>query len=148
MRVLFLDFDGVLHPLESASLGLQRFCWLPILDSLLNGHADLQIVIHSTWRYEYTEGELKALLGPLGSRFAGCVPRGARELAIETVLQANKSVQHHLVLDDDSREFSGTVLNLLLLDPQRGISDAKAQAAVREWLLSSSPPETSGALSD
>lgn len=147
MRILFLDFDGVLHPLESAQQGLQRFCWLPILDSILSGHADVQIVVHSTWRYEYTEGELRDLLGPLGSRFSGCVPRGARELAIETVLQANKSVQHHLVLDDDPREFSGKTLNLLLLDPQRGISDVMAQEVVRDWLLSSSPPGTSGALS-
>ncbi|MDQ7747479.1 HAD domain-containing protein [Hydrogenophaga pseudoflava] len=141
MRLIFLDFDGVLHPLEPESLGLEKFCWLPVLTSLLSGHDDVQIVVHSTWRYEYTNPELRALLGPLGMRFAGSAPRAPREQAIETVLQANRAIQHHLVLDDDAREFSGTAVNLLLLDSQRGISDEQAQADVTAWLLSTATPE-------
>jgi HAD domain in Swiss Army Knife RNA repair proteins len=142
MRLIFLDFDGVLHPLEPESLGLQRFCWLPVLIGLLRGHDDVQIVVHSTWRYEYTNPELHALLGPLGTRFAGSAPRAPREQAIETVLQANRAIRHHLVLDDDAREFSGAEVNLLLLDSQRGISDEQAQTEVAAWLLSTAPPET------
>lgn len=141
MRLIFLDFDGVLHPLEPETLGLGRFCWLPVLTSLLSGHDDVQIVVHSTWRYEYTNPELRALLGPLGTRFAGSAPRAPREQAIEMVLQANKLVRNHLVLDDDAREFSGTAVNLLLLESQRGISDERAQTEVAAWLLSTAPPE-------
>ena len=73
--------------------------------------------------------------------FAGSAPRAPREQAIEMVLQSNKQVQHHLVLDDDPREFSGTTLNLLLLDPHLGLSDDKAQVAVFAWLLSTALPE-------
>ena len=35
MRLIFLDFDGVLHPLEAEFEELGRFCWLPILTELL-----------------------------------------------------------------------------------------------------------------
>lgn len=142
MRLLFLDFDGVLHPVDPELLGLERFCWLPILHQLLAGHDDVQLVVHSTWRYEYTDTELRVLLGPLGTKFVGGAPRGPREQAIETVLQANKRVLHHLVLDDASGEFSGTTVNLLLLDSQLGISDDRAQAEISAWLLSTAPPET------
>jgi len=93
-------------------------------------------VVHSTWRYEYTEPELRQMLGSLGRRFVGCAPRAPRQQAIEMVLQANKGVRGHLVLDDDAREFSGSSLNVLLLDPQRGLSDETAQLAVQQWLQS------------
>ncbi|WP_416142356.1 HAD domain-containing protein [Hydrogenophaga sp.] len=142
MRLIFLDFDGVLHPVEPELLGLERFCWLPVLNRLLAGHADVYIVVHSTWRYEYTDPELRVLLGPLGKRFAGSAPRAPRELAIETVLQANRLIHHHLVLDDDLREFSGATVNLLLLDSQRGLSDEGAQSELAAWLLSTTPAET------
>lgn len=142
MRLIFLDFDGVLHPVEPEPLRLERFCWLPILTDLLASHADVQLVVHSTWRYEYTDAELHALLGPLGHRFAGSAPRAPRQQAIEMVLQANKLVCDHLVLDDDAKEFAGATVNLLLLNSQFGISDGRAQAEISAWLLSTAPPET------
>lgn len=142
MRLLFLDFDGVLHPLETELTEHDRFCWLPILSRLLIGHHDVRIVVHSTWRYEYTDLELRALLGPLGPMFAGSAPRAPREQAIEMVLQSNRQVHHHLVLDDDAREFSGTTVNLLLVNPQYGLSDEGAQADLFAWLISTAPPGT------
>lgn len=141
MRLIFLDFDGVLHPLDADLPDINRFCWLPVLETLLEGHPDVHLVVHSTWRYAYTDAELRDLLGPLGPMFVGSAPRAPREQAVEMVLQSNKQIQHHLVLDDDLREFSGTALNLLLLDPQHGLSDEKAQAALFAWLSSTSPFE-------
>lgn len=136
MRLIFLDFDGVLHPLQPELVKLERFCWLPLLADLVAEHPDIYIVVHSTWRYEYTEPELRQMLGSLGRRFVGCAPRAPRQQAIEMVLQANKGLRAHLVLDDDPREFSGSTLNVLLLDPQRGLSDKTAQRAIRDWLRS------------
>ena len=136
MRLIFLDFDGVLHPLQPEVSQLERFCWLPTLEALVSGFSDVYIVVHSTWRYEYTEPEIRQLLGSLGHRFVGCAPRAPRQQAIEMVLQANRGLRGHLVLDDDPREFSGSALNVLLLDPQRGLSDEAAQRAIRDWLRS------------
>lgn len=146
MRLVFLDFDGVLHPLEAEVEG--RFCWLPVLAELLSTHPDVRIVVHSTWRYEYTDQELRGFLGPLGPRFVGSAPRAPREQAIETVLQANKSVRAHLVLDDDRREFSVSRVNLVLLDSQRGLSDELVQAAIRKWLHSTTPSRSQFTSSD
>jgi hypothetical protein len=106
------------------------------LEALVSGFSDVYIVVHSTWRYEYTEPEIRQLLGSLGHRFVGCAPRAPRQQAIEMVLQANRGLRGHLVLDDDPREFSGSALNVLLLDPQRGLSDEAAQRAIRDWLRS------------
>lgn len=139
MRLVFTDFDGVLHPLDAELPEGRRFCWLPVLESLLNGHPDVHIVVHSSWRYEYTDSELHTLLGPLGQRFAGSAPRGPREQSIELVLQANRLVRHHLVLDDDKQEFTGRAVNLLPLDSRRGISDESAQTAIATWLRSTAP---------
>lgn len=142
LRLLFLDFDGVLHPVDAGVQKMERFCWLPILESLLDGHPDVYVVVHSTWRYEYTDGELRGLLGPVGQRFAGSAPRAPREQAIETVLQANRSVRYHLALDDDQREFTASAVNLLLVDSQLGISDEAAQSAIKSWLRSTAPVQS------
>jgi hypothetical protein len=137
MRLLFLDFDGVLHPASSDGQ-LAHFCWLPLLESLLSAHEDVAVVVHSTWRYEYRDDELRELLGPLGRRFVGAAPRGPREEVIETVLEANKrSVTSHLVLDDAAHEFTGGTLNTLFVDGSRGISDVATQQSILEWLDSS-----------
>lgn len=139
MRLIFLDFDGVLHPAE-ADPALPHFCWLPELERLLSAHTDVRIVVHSTWRYDHHDAELRALLGGLSERFVGSAPRGPRQQAIESVLQSNKGkVSNYLVLDDAPNEFEKGTLNVVLLDGRAGISDLDAQAAVAEWLALCTP---------
>ncbi len=100
MRLLFIDIDGVLHPAHAIDFNTGWFCWVDVLPTLLQGHADVGVVVHSSWRYDHTDAELKQLLGPAGRWFAGSAPRLRREQAIQSVLQANKSgVTSHLVLD-------------------------------------------------
>jgi hypothetical protein len=145
MRLLFVDFDGVLHPAQ-VSEGVEHFCWLHILERLLLAHADVPVVVHSTWRYEYRDEELRALLGTLGQRLVGAAPRGPREQVIETVLQANKGrVTSHLVLDDASNEFTQGKLNTLFVDGQLGVSDVAVQQAISAWLVNTSSPESTEA---
>ncbi len=139
-RLIFVDFDGVLHPLEDAHHPEGRFRWLPILSDLLAPWADVRVVVHSSWRYEYSDEELKALLGPLSSRFAGSVPRLPREQAIEYVLQANKLlVTSHLVLDDDAREFTQGRLNLVTCDSLEGLTQRRVLDRVLRWLEETAP---------
>lgn len=139
VRILFLDFDGVLHPSAEYRL-IRHLIWVPILARLLERQNDVQVVVHSTWRYDHTDSELKDLLGPLGSRFVGSAPRGPRAQAIESVLSANKGVfTHHLVLDDQADDFAASKLTVLLLDGRVGISDPCAQLSLVEWLLATAP---------
>jgi hypothetical protein len=44
--ILFLDFDGVTHP----ALGQTNFNLLPLLESWLREHPDVNVVISSSWR--------------------------------------------------------------------------------------------------
>lgn len=146
-RLLFLDFDGVLHPQDQTNKPDGWFRWLPILASQLAPWADVKIVVHSSWRYEHTDAELRELLGPLSARFAGSAPRGPREQAIESVLQANKSlVTAHLVLDDDAREFTTGRVNLFVCDALEGMTQLRAQVQVQRWLESTAtePAKTAG----
>jgi hypothetical protein len=137
-RLLFLDFDGVVHPQDGTNHPGGWFRWLPLLANLLAPWPDVKIVVHSSWRYEYTDAELRELLGPLSARFAGSAPRGPREQAIESVLQANKSlVTAHLVLDDDAREFTAGRVNLVVCDALRGLTQRRTQDYVQRWLESS-----------
>lgn len=139
MRLLFLDFDGVLHPSAQYRF-IRHFIWLPKLEWLLERHPDVKVVVHSTWRYDHTDDELRALLGSLGSRFVGSAPRGPRAQAIESVLSANKGVvTSHLVLDDQAEDFVASNLTVLALDGRVGISDPTAQLPLVEWLISTAP---------
>lgn len=139
-RILFLDFDGVLHPAAfEPGTPQEHFCWLPHLERLLEPHIDVRVIVHSTWRYDHRDDELSALLGRLAPRFSGTTPRGPRDQAIGYVLQANKHRElEYLVLDDDGKSFVGSGLKLLELDPNWGISELSAQTALRTWLAETS----------
>lgn len=56
--ILFLDFDGVLHP-----YGVEKskhFSRLPLLESLLREFPSVQVVLSTTWRELYPLNENKA----------------------------------------------------------------------------------------
>lgn len=141
MRLLFLDFDGVLHS-SRAELDGKYFRWLPALEKLLVNFPDVKIVVHSTWRYDHTDDELRQLLGGLGERFVGSAPRGPREQVIQMVLQANKGkFTDYLVVDDAPHEFSEGTLNTLFVDGILGLGSAMNQAGLVTWLVNPAPPK-------
>ncbi len=51
MRLIFLDFDGVLHEARGDLEEGQYFKWLPILTELITPHPDVRVVVHSSWRH-------------------------------------------------------------------------------------------------
>lgn len=89
--ILFLDFDGVLHPLfprtDRTHEENQHFEGCSRLANVLDRVAPrIKIVVSSTWRYKRSINEVRALLGPLGGRVIGMTPilnlreDGVREL--------------------------------------------------------------------
>ena len=148
MRVLFLDFGGVLHPSGSddeartaggaALARLDLFCWFDILAGLLAAHADVFVVVHSNWRYVSSAEEIGDLLGDLGNRYLGCVPRGDRLGAIRDWLARHPGVESYRILDDAARAFGDPPpAELILCDPRTGVSEPGVQAQLRDWLRSS-----------
>lgn len=138
MRVLFLDFDGVLHAVPCEGPGsadsTDVFCWFDILVSLLAPHKDVFLVVHSTWRYAHTPDEIGDMLGVLNGRYLGVTPRGQRYEAIRWWLSQNKTLSH-CILDDMPDEF-GTPppAELIVCDPLEGISGFEAQPQLSRWL--------------
>ena len=141
-RVLFLDFDGVLHPTlddveggsgESVATGL--FGWVPVLAMALKPYPDVEVMVHSTWRYTHDPDELRELLGALGPRFLGATPRGPRYESILWWLHLNPTFASHRILDDNPREFpTPKPAELIVCHPLRGVSDPKVLASLNEWL--------------
>jgi hypothetical protein len=135
MRVIFLDFDGILHPAGGPSGTVLPFEWLPILTRLLAPWPDVNLAVHSTWRYLYKHDELRELLGSLGPRFIGAAPRGPRAESILWFLQLNPVIDSYLVLDDAPAEFPADFPgNLVVCEPLLGISAPEVQARIEAWL--------------
>lgn len=142
-RVVFLDFDGVLHPAglppydepPASFVSTGFFGWLPALVQVLRPHPDVAIVVHSTWRYTHDVDELRLLLGTLRPRVVGATPRGPRYESIEWWLHANPLFVSHRILDDDAREFpTPPPPELILCDPTTGVAAPGVLAKLRIWL--------------
>lgn len=156
MRVLFLDFDGVLHPLGLQLLDkryvngkpvarpyqVEFFCWVPLLAQWLQAHPDVCLVIHSSWRASHSEQALAEYLGPLKSR---CLGATSSELdkypSILAWLADHPEVTSHRILDDALQEFPQDPADesFVACDWQLGISEVAVQEQLKSWLESSKP---------
>lgn len=139
MRVLFLDFDGVLHAGPDVEATTAHWCWLPALAQVLARHEDVRIVIHSTWRRDYDLDELRELLGRLGDRVIGATPLGERLESIEQWLDAHPEVSTYRILDDDEADFYRRPAELIACDPVKGIADPDVRRQLLAWLNETAP---------
>jgi HAD domain in Swiss Army Knife RNA repair proteins len=72
--ILFLDFDGVLHPLYSDAPTPSDviFCHLPRFESVMRDFPTVKIVISSMWRYDFSLDKLKENFSPdIANRIIG-----------------------------------------------------------------------------
>lgn len=78
--ILFLDFDGVLHPFyrrsdlpDDENLPL---AYLPRFESVLRDFPEVRVVVSSDWRHHHTLDELRLFFSPeLRSQIIGVTPR-------------------------------------------------------------------------
>jgi hypothetical protein len=135
MRLIFLDFDGVLHEARGDLEEGQYFKWLPILTELITPHPDVRVVVHSSWRHMQTPEELRGYLLGLEGRYLGAVPPGPRERAIREYLRQVPQVRDYLVVDDTLGEFSRIRgRRLLICDPRTGLSAPDVRQRLMEWI--------------
>ena len=145
MRVIFLAFDGVLHPVSAVSRfvpapplkrEVQRawlFRWAWILDELLDAHPDVGIVVHSNWRLLATDEELQSFMGPLARRFKGSTPRIARWNSIALVAEQNR-LHDFRILDALPQAFPANLAELITCDSEMGVLDYDVRRQISHWL--------------
>lgn len=72
--ILFLDFDGVLHP-EPCFDRAKLFCFLPRLESVLHEFSNVSIVVSSTWRDSRSLDDLRGFFSEaIRHRVIGTTP--------------------------------------------------------------------------
>ncbi|MBG6082434.1 HAD domain-containing protein [Rubrivivax gelatinosus] len=137
-RVIFLDFDGVLHPESVTPSSSNRFEYAADLEHMLTPWPDVRIVVHSSWRVDHSVEQLRALLGVLGPRVIDVTPRLQREDSILAAVEQLRRGGRQLdwcVLDDAPEEFSKVdQARLIVCDPETGVSAQRVQAELRGWL--------------
>jgi hypothetical protein len=147
--VLFLDFDGVLHPepghLDGYLCHIDR-----VQDVLREFKNDIEIVISSSWRDFHSLDELRDMFAPdIGALVVGVTPsiktpspdwlpgselRYEREWEIETWLKANRPWgTPWLAIDDRAQWFREDSANLLLTVSSHGFA-LEQQATLRNMI--------------
>lgn len=150
-RVIFLDFDGVLHPpraIAGARPPLEpheiltgwpaTFQHLGILQKMLEEHADIAVVVSSSWRMFLTDEQLGELLEPIATWYGGSIgsPHVGRDVAIRAWLEVN-AITDYVVLDDMPKFFPGLEKDwpsLILCESELGISAPGVQKKLEEWM--------------
>lgn len=137
--VLFLDFDGVLHPRFPAS-GDEMFRALPLFNDALRGFYNLNIVISSSWRHDPRDlaWALKLFPPELSSRVLGTTPlmggKTKREQEILAWLEsAAEKPELVVVLDDEPDLFLELRSHVFAVDGTTGIV-LETIAGFKNWL--------------
>ncbi len=135
-RLVFLDFDGVLHPTSAGPSDL--FCQAALLEEVLLG-TDCGIVISSSWRHHDPLPEIVARLprslqpivvGATGDPFIGRWPRYNE---IKTYIRHHAVGANWRALDDSWIEFPPNCPELIACDPNIGFDRAQEEK-LRAWL--------------
>jgi len=134
-KLLFLDFDGVLHP--SHLTGESPFSRAHLLEETLAQFSP-KIVISSSWRFTHNLEKLQKtvpahisslIIGATGQAVIGKHPRFTE---IQNYLSGYGPVDWK-ALDDSYWEFPNPCLRLIRCNPNTGITDRQI-LELQQWL--------------
>lgn len=147
--ILFLDFDGVLHPQYDGEPTPADvvFCHLPRFELILRDYPAVDVVISSTWRHQFPIEYIKARFSPdIAGRILGGTPQLAspdeyapdlREREILAWLAASgRTNEPWLALDDAVWQFKQHRSRVVGCVGYRGLDDA-VELRLRSALTSS-----------
>jgi hypothetical protein len=135
--IVFLDFDGVLHP-DPCMDATRLFENAPRLTYLLNEYPRTMLVLSTAWRQGSSFEQLLVLL-PEGMRHrvigvtpnfsdfsaaAALIPYRRQAECMRWMVQNRLQGQAWLALDDRATGFTPYCENLIECDPERGFDDA------------------------
>lgn len=145
--ILFLDFDGVLHPQFEGGMVPEdiAFCHRHAFESVMRDFPLVQIVISSTWRLVFDLENLRnRFSADIGDRIIGATPSvestqtigiNRREVEILEWLSANEQqARPWLALDDAPWLFEAHHDRVVVCQSMLGF-DARAELELRSRLL-------------
>ena len=145
---LFLDFDGVLHPVGTPTLddaGFRivespaLFRWLPELTSVLAPAPEIAIVVSSDWSLFCDDERFRLLLGELGTRYVGTVERQTGKSRAERIWDhvERHAIKSWLAVDDDPsvRDAAESDPRFVSCDPEKGLSVKWVQRRIARWAV-------------
>lgn len=142
--IIFLDFDGVLHPRPVDRRGI--FCHLPNLEEILREFPYIKIVISSSWREVYPFDVLTEIFSiDIQERILGGTPitrqteKWPRYAEIMQWVLGNHYDKLWLGLDDAKDEFPVNCNNLIACKPEIGFNDCIA-SELRTRIVFMEPP--------
>lgn len=135
--LLFLDFDHVLHPLNTSHMA-DLLCRRPLLEDVLRRVPWVEVVISSTWAETRALAQLQALFSPdIAPRIVGVTPKWhavdvssalvgyRRHAEIQGWLNANqRNLEGWLTLDDQPWLFRPFLKNLVRIPSSTGLTGA------------------------
>jgi hypothetical protein len=155
-KVLYLDFDGVLHDGEvywhikrgiyMKTPGRRLFEWMAILEELLAPYPDVKIVLSTSWvrarNFNFARAQLSPALRArvIGATFHKREMRGADFDLLSRGAQVLRDVGRRqprkwFAIDDDTKGWpNGYLAHLVATNSDLGISDLAVQAAIRAQL--------------
>lgn len=149
--LLFLDFDGVLHPenYPDADSGAD-LCHLPRLEAVLREFPDVDIVVSSMWRERMTLDQLRSFFAPdiqsrvigvtpLPDRVHGYAPAHREREIVAWLAQHGRESDDWVALDDADWQFENHQHRLVVCSPLEGLN-AESELALRKHLARTAPP--------
>lgn len=147
--ILFLDFDGVLHPDAAYLYGKiprlnadgELFMWANLLVDALADQPEVRIVLSTSWVRLLSFKRARDFLPPVlharvisGTWHSAADRWETRYQQIRRYVNRN-SVSNWLVLDDDNEKWGETDRDrLILCDPNVGLRDPATQVDLRDKL--------------
>jgi len=136
-KILFLDFDGVLHNTTSSQELLFNKLGL-LIDALQE--KPCSIVISSSWRFHHNLDQLKKYLNPISNLIIGTtgapyVGRFPRYNEIKAYLNQHAPFADWRALDDSFLEFPKPCPELILCHAKNGFTE-KEKMILSQWLTS------------
>ena len=135
-KLIFLDFDGVLHPTHFA--GESPFSCAALLEESFNLLSP-KIVISSSWRFTHNLEKLQKTLPTfissliIGATGAAVIGKHPRFTEIQNYLQSYGPADWR-ALDDSYWEFPNPCPKLIRCNPNTGIADRQI-LELNQWLI-------------
>lgn len=138
--ILFLDFDGVLHPSGTTD---SYFCNMPLLESFMLQHRHLKVVVTSIHRKKYPFEAIVNFFPPsIQSRVIGVTPISDKVSDkykdVHKWMEINRYNGPWLVVDDNLTSFPEDYKNAIKITPSTGLT--KADIGFMNYLVGQENP--------